>query len=69
MLPLDRQIRYATGLQHELTGDITIGGSFEFIDAGKSRVNQSGGVSKGSLKGEYDTNYITVFNLHIVWKF
>jgi long-chain fatty acid transport protein len=69
MMPLDRQIRYATGLQHELTDDITIGGSFEFIDAGKSRVNQDGGLEKGSLKGEYDTNFITVLNLHIIWKF
>ena len=69
ILPLDRQIRYATGLQHELTKDITIGGSFEFIDAGKSRINQAGGLTKGSLKGEYDTNYITILNLHMIWKF
>jgi long-chain fatty acid transport protein len=69
VLPLDRQIRYATGLQYELTHDITIGTAFEIIDAGTARVNKEGGPLKGSLKGDYDTNYITVLNLHIIWKF
>ena len=68
-LPLDRQIRYATGLQYEISNDITIGGAFEFIDAGSSRINQEGGPLRGELKGKYDTNYITVFNMNIVWKF
>jgi long-chain fatty acid transport protein len=69
MLPLDRQIRYATGLQYELNNDITIGGAFEFIDAGSARINQAGGPLRGELKGEYNTNYITVFNMHVIWKF
>ncbi len=69
MLPLDRQIRYAAGLQYDLNDDITIGGAVELIDAGKSRVDQEGGPARGSLKGKYSTNYITAFNLNIVWKF
>ncbi len=68
-LPLDRQIRYATGLQYEINNDITIGGALELIDAGTARVNQEGGPARGELKGKYDTNYITVFNMNIVYKF
>lgn len=69
VLPLDRQIRYATGLQYEINNDITIGGAFELIDAGSSRVDQEGGPLRGELKGKYNTNYITVFNMNIVYKF
>jgi len=69
-LPLDRQIRYATGLQYEINNDITIGGALELIDAGTARINQEGRpLLRGELKGKYDTNYITVFNMHIIWKF
>ena len=51
-LPLDRQIRYATGLQYEINNDITIGGAFEFIDAGSSRINQEGGPLAGRAQGK-----------------
>ena len=67
--PLDRAIRYATGLQYDVNNDITIGGALELIDAGTCRVDKKGGPLRGDLKGENDTNSLTVFNLNVVWKF
>lgn len=68
-LPLDRQIRYGTGLQYDVNNDITIGCAYEFIDAGLSRVDQKGKPLRGDLQGKYVKNYINVFNMNIVWKF
>jgi long-chain fatty acid transport protein len=68
-LPLDRQIRYALGLQYDLNENITIGCAYEFLDAGLGRVDKNGGPFKGDLKGKYDTNYINLLNMNIVWKF
>ena len=68
-LPLDRQIRYALGLQYDLDENITLGCAYEFLDAGKARVDKEGGPFRGDLKGKYDTNYINLFNMNIVWRF
>lgn len=69
MLPLDRQIRYALGLQYDLNENMTLGCAYEFVDAGLGRVDKKGGPFRGDLKGKYDTNYINLFNMNIVWKF
>ena len=68
-LPLDRQIRYALGLQYDLNEDITLGCAYEILDAGKARVDKEGGTFRGNLRGEYNTNYINLFNMNIIWKF
>jgi long-chain fatty acid transport protein len=49
--------------------DVTVGGAFEIINCGSAWVDKKGGPFRDDLKGEYGTNYITVFNLNIVWKF
>jgi long-chain fatty acid transport protein len=67
--PLDRAIRYGVGLQYDLNDDITLGAAYELLDAGKARVDKKGGLLKGDLKGKYDTNFINLFNMNIVWKF
>jgi long-chain fatty acid transport protein len=69
VLPLDRQIRYALGLQYDLNENITLGCAYEILDAGKARVDKEGGSFRGDLKGQYDTNYINLFNMNIIWKF
>ena len=33
-LPLDRQLRYGTGIQYEINRDVTAGAAWEFMDAG-----------------------------------
>ena len=67
-MPLDRQYRYATGLQYDLSEDVTIGAAYTFLDAGDARIKQASD-SKGDLVGKYETNYINFFNLNVVWRF
>lgn len=69
MLPLDRAYRYGAGLQYDINDDITIGGAYEFIDCGTARVDKQGGALRGDIKGKYSKNYISTFNLNVVWKF
>ena len=69
MMPLDRAIRYGPGLQYDINDDVTIGGAYEFIDCGLARVDKQAGAARGSISGKYTKNYISTFNLNVVWKF
>ena len=69
ILPLDRQYRYATGIEYSYDKDITLGFDYTFLDAGKSRIDQNRGPLAGHIVGEYDTNYINAFGLRMNWKF
>ena len=63
-LPIDRQIRYAVGAQHQLNERMNIGGSFEYIDLGDAKIDNS-----NVLVGEYDTNRVFVLGLNLSYKF
>jgi long-chain fatty acid transport protein len=68
-MPLDRQIRYATGLQYDWGENITLGTAYEYLDAGDAKIDQRGGPLRGDLKGDYKTNEIHVFNVNAIWRF
>jgi long-chain fatty acid transport protein len=68
-MPLDRQIRYATGLQYDWGENLTLGAAYEYLDLGDAKINQQGGPLKGDLKGDYKTNEIHVFNINVIWRF
>jgi long-chain fatty acid transport protein len=68
-LPVDRQIRVATGIQYDWNEDVTIGAAYQYLDAGKAEIDQQGGPLQGPLKGEYDTNVIHVAAVNLSWKF
>ena len=67
-MPLDRQYRYATGIQYDLNEDVTIGGAYTFLDAGDAKIEQVS-EGRGDLNGKYETNYINLFNVNVVWRF
>jgi len=69
ILPLDRQYRYATGVEYAMNKDVTLGLDYTFIDAGKSAIDQDRGPLAGHVVGEFDTNYINAFGLRMNWKF
>jgi long-chain fatty acid transport protein len=69
ILPLGAAYRYATGVQYDWTKNFSIGAAYTLIDAGKAKVNQSGGLLKGELKGDYDPNFVHAFNLNVVYRF
>ena len=69
MLPLDRQLRYGTGIQYQIDRDITAGAAWEFMDAGPSPYSASRGPLAGTLQGHYSTNYLNFASLNVIWKF
>ena len=68
-LPVDRQFRYAAGVQYEWNKDAALGLAYTLIDAGDCKINKEGGALTGELKGKYDPNLIHVFNLNLVYRF
>jgi long-chain fatty acid transport protein len=68
-MPLDRQWRYATGVQYDLSDDMTVGCAYEFLDAGSAGINQNRGALAGALAGDYSSNYIHFFNVNLIKRF
>jgi len=68
-MPLDRQLRYAIGVQHEYNNDLTISAAYELMDGGDAKINQDQGPLTGELKGEYDPNQIHFFSFNAAWRF
>lgn len=68
-MPLDRQIRLATGLQYDWNENVTIGGAYTYIDLGDAEIDQQGGPLQGNLKGDYKTNHVNTLALNLIWRF
>ena len=68
-LALDRQVRFATGLQYDWNKDVTVGGAYEYIDLGDAGIDRNDGPLKGPLKGDFNPNAIHVFAVNLTWKF
>jgi long-chain fatty acid transport protein len=69
VLPIDRQLRYGTGIQYEVNRDVTAGVAWEFMDAGPGPFSNRRGPLAGTLQGHYSTNYLNFVALNLRWKF
>jgi long-chain fatty acid transport protein len=69
VLPLDRQYRYAVGVEYALHKDITLGAAYEYMNAGSAPVNQTGGPLKGDLKGDFKRDTFHILALSMNWTF
>jgi long-chain fatty acid transport protein len=69
VLPLDRQLRYGTGLQYQVNRDLTAGVSWELMDAGPGPYSNHRGPLAGTLQGHYSTNLLNFVAVNIIWKF
>ena len=67
--PIDRQIRYAAGVEYDWRPDVTLGAAFTYFDGGSAKIDRSGGPLQGAITGDYGTNRVLFFNLNVVWKF
>ena len=68
-MPLDRQIRYATGIQYDLSDNLTIGAAYTFLDAGDAKISLANNPVRGDLSGDYSSNYVNFFNVNVVYRF
>ncbi|MFZ2060282.1 MAG: outer membrane protein transport protein [Candidatus Binatus sp.] len=69
ILPIDRQLRYGTGIQYQINKDITAGAAWEFMDAGPAPYSARRGPLAGTLQGHYSTNYLNFVGVNVIWKF
>ena len=68
-LPVDRQFRYAAGVQYEWNKEMALGVAYTLIDGGDCKINNKGSLYAGELEGKYDPNFVHVFNLNFVYRF
>ncbi len=68
-LPLDRQLRYGTGIQYQINRDITAGLAWELMDAGPAPYSARRGPLAGTLQGHLSSDYYNFVALNIIWKF
>src|SRR5215831_1433012 len=70
VLPLDRNLRFGTGLQYVMGETTTVGLAYEFLDGGSADIaNLRRGPLAGTLQGHYSTNYINFVSLNMVRRF
>ena len=73
VLPIDRQLRYGTGIQYELNHDVTVGAAWEFMDAGPAPYSSTRSapppLKPSTLQGHFSSNYLNFLALNIGWKF
>ncbi len=72
VLPLDRQLRYGTGIQYQINRDLTAGVSWELMDAGPGPYSATRGPNTllpQTLQGHYSTNLLNFVALNVLWKF
>jgi long-chain fatty acid transport protein len=69
VLPIDRQLRYGTGIQYEVNQDVTAGVAGELLDAGPGPFSNTRGPLAGTLQGHYSTNYLNFVAANVIWKF
>ena len=69
VLPIDRQLRYGTGIQYEISRNVTTGVAWEFLDAGPGPFSSDRGPLAGTLQGHFSTNYLNFVALNVMWKF
>jgi long-chain fatty acid transport protein len=62
-MPMDRQIRYATGVQYKWSDQLSTGAQFVYADYGKAKIDNQ------LLQGEYKTNDIFFLAFNANWKF
>jgi long-chain fatty acid transport protein len=69
VLPIDRQLRYGTGILYEINHNITAGTAWELMDAGPGPYSNRRGPLAGTLQGHYSTNFLNFVALNVIWKF
>ena len=69
VLPVDRQLRYGTGLQYQINHDVMAGAAWELMDAGPGPYSADRGPLAGTLQGHYSTNWLNFVALSVIWKF
>jgi long-chain fatty acid transport protein len=66
-LPLDRQVRYAVGVQYDVTDDYTLGAAYEHASLGPAAIDRTR--PSGTVQGDYQANSLNVFTFTVARRF
>jgi len=61
-MPIDRQIRYAVGVQHTRPSGLKLGAEFTYADYGSAKIRADG------FSGDYKSNEILFFAVNASWE-
>lgn len=64
--PIDRQFRYAGGVQWDMAKWISLGGTYEYVGMGRAEIDQHRPPPAGTLTGEYDSNNLNFITIYMV---
>jgi long-chain fatty acid transport protein len=65
--PLDRQLRYSVGVQHQWTETVNVGMAFEYADYGRAKIRYTKNAS-GDVLGEFSDNDLFFLAFNLNWK-
>jgi long-chain fatty acid transport protein len=68
-LPMDRQVRYGTGIEYTASERYRFGLAYEFLDLGNAKVSRTGGPLSGDVQGDYGSNYVSFVLLTVTRTF
>jgi long-chain fatty acid transport protein len=67
--PIDRQIRVGGGVQYEVSKDLSVGFSYEYMNGGSASLSSGGGGPlTGTLSGDYDQNEVHFITISLNWR-
>jgi long-chain fatty acid transport protein len=69
VLPIDRQLRFGTGIRYAINHDVTVGAAWELMDAGPGSFSNRRGPLAGTLQRHFSSNYLNFAALNVIWKF
>ncbi len=67
-MPVDRQLRYATGVMWDMDDHFSLGFAYQFIDAGAAQVCQYRSDFAGRVRGHYEPNYAHFFGFNLLMR-
>ena len=68
-LPLDAQYRFGTGIQHDLTENVSVGIAYQLMYGGEADLDVDRGPLSGRVKGDYGSYLFHFANATLVWRF
>ena len=68
-LPLDAQYRFGTGIQHDLTENVSVGVAYQLMYGGEADLDVDRGPLSGRVKGDYSSYLFHFANATLVWRF
>jgi long-chain fatty acid transport protein len=66
--PWRDQFRIGTGLQYGIDEKITVGGAYQYMNAGDADLDVERGPLAGRLQGDYKSNEFHIFALSLSWR-